>query len=108
MPTPRPFTDAERRQAVESRLAGSAERKRRHVAACGVSVDSLLAGAPHPLPSYAQAHVAKARLGRTRSLIALKCLDCCNWQKAEVAACTITSCPLHCLRPYRQRESAPG
>jgi len=65
------------------------------------TVEALLADAGVPLPAYALAHAAKARKGNTRSLIALKCLDCC-WEKSEVAACSVTSCPLYPLRPYRR------
>jgi hypothetical protein len=28
-----------------------------------------------------------------------KCLDCCNFDRAEVAACTVAICPLHSFRP---------
>lgn len=50
-------------------------------------------------PEYAH-HLDKARRGNVRAAIALKCLDCCCWQRAEVAACEITECSLHHIRPY--------
>jgi len=30
------------------------------------------------------------------------CLECCGWQRKEVAACTSEACPLYCFRPYRK------
>ena len=30
-----------------------------------------------------------------------KCLDCVNWQRAEVTACEAETCPLHPYRPYQ-------
>jgi hypothetical protein len=78
---------------------GRRERQLQKAARAAATVDALLADAG-PIPSYALAHAAKARKGNTRSLIALKCLDCCCWEKTEVAACTVTTCPLYPLRPY--------
>jgi hypothetical protein len=81
---------------------GRRERQTQRAAQAAATVDALLAEAGRPLPAYALAHAAKARKGNTRSLIALKCLDCCCWEKSEVAACPVTTCPLHPLRPYRR------
>ena len=83
-------------------LQGRRERRSQKAAQAAATVDALLAEAGRPLPAYALAHAAKARKGNTRSLIALKCLDCCCWEKSEVAACPVTTCPLHPLRPYRR------
>ena len=52
------------------------------------TVDQLCFEAVRPLPSWALAHAAKARAGKLRSLVALKCGDCTNWQKTEIAGCT--------------------
>lgn len=65
------------------------------------TVDQLLADVAGDMPAWALAHTEKARTGRALSLIALKCGDCSAWQKAEIAGCSVTSCPLHPLRPYR-------
>src|SRR5581483_4837330 len=81
---------------------GRRERQSQKAAQAAATVDALLADAAGPLPAYAHAHAAKARKGNTRSLIALKCLDCCCWKKTEVAACPVMSCPLYPLRPYRR------
>jgi hypothetical protein len=80
---------------------GRRERQSQKAAQAATTVEALLADAG-PLPAYAQAHADKARTGNTRSLIALKCLDCCCWEKTEVAACPVTTCPLYPLRPYQK------
>jgi hypothetical protein len=90
------FTPAQQEAARQGRLQRQSEKAARAAA----MVDALLAEAAGPIPAYAQAHAAKAQKGNTRSLIALKCLDCCCWEKNEVAACPVVSCPLHPLRPY--------
>jgi hypothetical protein len=96
MPT-RIFTDDERESAQHNRR----EARRRLEEEASATVDLLCAESAHPLPAWALAHAAKARAGKLRSLVALKCGDCTNWQKAEIIGCTVTSCPLHPLRPYR-------
>jgi protein involved in polysaccharide export with SLBB domain len=78
------------------------DRQNQKAAEAAATVDALLAGAGGKLPSYAQAHVTRARRGNVRALISLKCLDCTCWSKTEVAACPVTACPLHPLRPYRK------
>jgi hypothetical protein len=92
------FTPAQQEAARQGRK----ERQTEKAARATAMVDALLAGADGPIPAYAQAHAAKARKGRTASMMALKCLDCCCWDKGEVAACPVTSCPLHPLRPYKR------
>jgi hypothetical protein len=92
------FTPAQQQAARQGRQARQTEKAARAAA----MVDALLADVGRPLPAHAQAHAAKARKGSTPSMIALKCLDCCCWDKGEVAACPVTSCPLHPLRPYKR------
>ena len=84
----------------EAARQGRREQQSQKAAQAAATVEALLADAGRPLPSYALSHAAKARKGNTRSLIALKCLDCCCWEKAEVVACPVTTCPLYPLRPY--------
>jgi hypothetical protein len=86
----------------EAARHGRRVRQSQKAAQAAATVDALLADAGGPIPSYALAHAAKARTGNTRSLIALKCLDCCCWEKTEVAECPVTTCPLYPLRPYRR------
>jgi len=91
------FTDDERESAQHNRR----EARRRLAGDAAATVDQLCAEAARPLPAWALAHAAKARAGKLRSLVALKCGDCTNWQKTEIAGCTVTSCPLYPVRPYR-------
>ncbi len=93
----RTFTDEERESAKHHRR----ESRRRLADEASATVDLLLADVAGDLPAWALAHAEKARRGRPLSLIALKCGDCSGWQKAEIAGCAVTSCPLHPLRPYR-------
>lgn len=43
--------------------------------------------------------IEKAARGSLKAAIALKCIDCCGGQRAEVAACTIDKCSLWAFRP---------
>ena len=36
-----------------------------------------------------------------RAAIKAKCLSCCNFDRAEVAGCTVVICPLHRFRPFQ-------
>ena len=58
--------------------------------------------------SLSIAVVDKAERGSFKAAVALKCLDCCAFQRAEVAACEITACSLHHLRPYTARRGQAG
>ncbi len=97
----RTFTAEERGRAAAASQAGRAERRLRHLQACGETVDALVAGTD-PLPEWARRHATKARRGNVRSLIALKCADCVAFQRAEIAHCPVVACTLHVLRPYRR------
>lgn len=45
---------------------------------------------------------AKAYAGNSKAAgIKAKCLDCCCWQRNEVAGCTVLACPLWPYRPYQ-------
>jgi hypothetical protein len=91
------FTAEERESAQHNRR----EARRRLADEASATVDQLLADVAGDVPAWALAHAEKARTGRLLSLVALKCGDCSGWQKAEIAGCAVTSCPLHPLRPYR-------
>jgi hypothetical protein len=91
------FTDEERESAKRNRRASG----RRLADEASAMIDRLFAEAAGAVPAWAQAHAEKARNGKVLSLVALKCADCSNWQKTEIAGCTVTSCPLYPLRPYR-------
>ena len=49
---------------------------------------------------------AKAQKSRTAAM-RLKCLDCCGWQRQEVANCACRNCPLWSWRPYQNRADFP-
>ena len=34
--------------------------------------------------------------------IQAKCLQCANFDRREITACTVLTCPLHSVRPYQQ------
>jgi hypothetical protein len=36
-----------------------------------------------------------------KSAITAQCLECCGWQRIEVAKCSDMACPLWLLRPYK-------
>lgn len=40
---------------------------------------------------------------RTKAIKA-KCLSCCDFIRAEVAACSVITCPLHSVRPFQSAE----
>jgi hypothetical protein len=42
-------------------------------------------------------------LGSMRAGVALKCLECSNFQTAEVRNCVIPSCGLYAFRPYKNK-----
>ena len=50
--------------------------------------------------------IAKAGNGSLKACIKLKCLDCTNWEKKEVALCQATECPLWNVRPYKRLTRA--
>jgi hypothetical protein len=36
-----------------------------------------------------------------RAAVNAQCLECCCWQRKEVAFCTDPACPLYAVRPYQ-------
>jgi hypothetical protein len=88
-----------REQAQQTRQAS----RRRSLELIGRSLDALVADAG-PLPSWAQSHVKRARKGRLLSLVALKCGDCCVWDRSEIRLCPVIACSLHPVRPFRPRD----
>ena len=42
-----------------------------------------------------------------REAIKAKCLDCCCWQREEVAHCTVVCCPLWRYRPFQPSRKQP-
>jgi len=42
--------------------------------------------------------------GGRNAAIRAKCIECSNFQKAEVGACSISGCPLWRYRPYQDKR----
>lgn len=79
---------------------------------------------PATLPPGAEARVAdyltravpeKHRLATGRALrgqvprsvaVRIKCLQCCNYEREEVAACGVVTCALHPVRPYQSKSKS--
>jgi hypothetical protein len=52
-----------------------------------------------PLTKWNQSDKASKSLA-----IKAKCWDCSMGQIDEIKHCQVTSCPLHCIRPYQPKE----
>jgi hypothetical protein len=94
----RAFTAAERELSAR-KIREARQRKAEEAAEV---VDRLVAEDGAVMPSWAKAHATKARKGNVRSLVALKCGECSAWSRAEIACCSVRSCPLHSIRPYKE------
>lgn len=70
-----------------------------------VVLDALTNGMPKDAREKYSSVIKKACGGSLKSVIKLKCLDCCNWEKKEVSFCTVLSCPNWMFRPYKAKES---
>lgn len=66
------------------------------------SIEKLIGAIPKEERPGLEKTVEKARNGSLKARIKLKCLDCCNWQKVEVAVCECDDCPLWDVRPYKK------
>jgi len=55
------------------------------------------------VPSRARGIIERAFAGTAtpRGAIKAKCLDCCGFNRAEVAGCTVVRCPLWSYRPFQ-------
>jgi hypothetical protein len=81
------------------------ETKKERIAAWRENIPDLFNGAYRKLYDKAMSG------GSLRAAINSKCLDCMNWQAAEVKRCDIVTCPLHPYRPYKgdsERNRACG
>ena len=57
------------------------------------------------IPATQRRGYLRAVAGKSlRSAINAQCLDCCCFQRTEVAACEILHCPLWSYRPYQPKE----
>lgn len=53
------------------------------------------------VPERFKGALKKLEKGSLTAAIRLKCLDCTDYQRAEIVACPIISCALHHVRPYK-------
>lgn len=62
------------------------------------------------VPTSARGIVERAFAGTAspRAAIKAKCLDCCCYDRAEVAECTVTRCPIHAYRPFQKQARKPS
>jgi len=58
------------------------------------------------IPKIYQQNYKTAMSGKSRAAaIKARCLDCCCWQRVEVANCPVETCSLWLYRPYRSSEN---
>jgi hypothetical protein len=67
-------------------------------------MEELKKGIPVEERAGLEKTVAKAGGGSLKARVKLMCLDCCNWEKGEVAHCEIKTCPLWDVRPYKRTK----
>jgi hypothetical protein len=69
---------------------------------------SAIDGAPYlrAVPTGSRGVITRAMAGTAspRGAIKAKCLDCCHFDRAEVAACSVWLCPLHPYRPFQKAQ----
>ncbi len=53
-------------------------------------------------PESVHQRIDSAAQGSLKAAVALKCLDCCGYQKKEVALCCTTMCTLWAFRPWQR------
>lgn len=57
------------------------------------------------VPASARGIVERALLGQSRATaVKAKCLTCTNFDRAEIADCPVTICPLHPYRPFQDKS----
>ena len=61
------------------------------------------------IPRKYQGIYDRAMSGKSRkAAIRAFCLECCGWERNEVALCTDPGCPLFPYRPYKGLKAAQG
>ena len=59
---------------------------------------------PTALKTFRRAYAGVSRPAAVKA----KCLECCNLERAHVASCIISGCPLWRFRPYQHRAGKGG
>lgn len=64
--------------------------------------DEQIAERLNQMPTKYRATYRRAIKGRSlRACVNSQCLECCGWQRVEVARCSDLACPLYAVRPYQ-------
>lgn len=66
------------------------------------SLPMLQSGVPVEERKNLEKTLNRAASGSLKARVKLMCLDCTNWQKSEVAECSIRTCPMWDVRPYKR------
>lgn len=86
----RPMTAEERLAKLKATPRGQRKKK-----------ESKLGHLRQVTPTKYHHYIERAEEGSTAARIALKCLDCCAFESAEVRACEIKNCSLYDIRPFQ-------
>jgi hypothetical protein len=89
-------------QRTPETIAKAEETKAGKRKAASASMDALERVTPH-LSDWAEHWVTKGRKGSVKAMVALKCLDCTCYTKAEIRDCELVECSLHSIRPYQPK-----
>lgn len=90
--------------------AGLAARQNRNGAICRQVASSQIPevreyAAKSVSPKYRAAYL-RAMAGKSRvTALRVKCMDCGNYVRIEVADCRVTVCPLWPYRPFREKKA---
>lgn len=88
---------------VKNPLAGIPDRKpRREKWAGNDSIQKSLKDVRGAVPKKYSLLVDKLHGGSLIAAVALKCLDCMNFNTAEIKQCPCTDCSLYPFRPYQE------
>ena len=74
--------------------------------ATGQLEEETLAGVRKHAPSRLGVFLRAFSGGSRKAAVTAKCIECCVFQPAEVAACRIEGCPLWRYRPYQRVAEA--
>lgn len=65
-------------------------------------IDEYIAKSVPEKHKIATARALKAQVPKSVA-IKVKCLQCCGYQREEIAVCTVLTCALHPVRPYQSK-----
>ena len=90
---------------LKAALSGDLARQNERTDAQGTR-EAAIADRVSQMPKSAVRTYLTATRGKASPRVAVKafCIECVTWNRAEVARCTDTACPLWMYRPFRQAE----